>query len=199
MSSSTTSRASLPASASTSPTPTSSSGTSSALTTPLLVLIAPSQTFNGSVITANSASTVYLINFPDSNALGTSANATVTVGPSDGASSGSYAATLSVPNTGFVTASCNTTGSASPTACALTLTPKGLTITTNTVPEHTVLPVTITAGLDKLSAASTVTASSSSSSSSSTGAAPGLAAEAQYGNGLGLLALVGMFLGRWLL
>ncbi|KAF2231447.1 hypothetical protein EV356DRAFT_507031 [Viridothelium virens] len=195
MSAGTTSRDSLPASASTSPTPTSGSSSPSALTTPLLVLIAPSQTFNGSVITANSASTVYLINFPDSNALGTSANATVTVGPSS-ASSGSYAATLSVPNTGFVTASCNTTGSASPTACELTLTPKGLTLTTNTVPSHTVLPVTITGGLEKLSAASTV---SVASSSSSTGVAPGLAAEAQYGNGLGLMALVGMFLGRWLL
>ena len=173
-------------------TPTS---TGTALTTELLVLIAPSQTFNGSVIDANVAATTFLVNFPDSNALGPRNNATVTVGPAS-ASSGNYTAEISIPKTGSVTAACETSGTA-PTACMLTI--RGpLTVTTNTIPSHTYLPVTITAGLEKLSAASTVSPSSSlSASSSSTGAAPaGLSAPVQYNNGLGLMALVGMFLGR---
>ncbi|KAI9660525.1 MAG: hypothetical protein M1821_009876 [Bathelium mastoideum] len=196
MSTTISSPASKPASVSSTPT-----ATGSVLTTDLLVLIAPSQTFNGSVIDANSAATTYLVNFPDSNALGAHNNATVTVGPAD-ASSGTYAAHISVPNTGEVTASCDTTVSASPTQCVLTVDRGGITITTTTIPSYTVLPVTITAGLEKLSAASTVTPSSSgqASSSSSTGvAAVGIAGPAQYGNGLGLVALVGMFLGRWFL
>ncbi|KAI9705702.1 MAG: hypothetical protein M1820_005112 [Bogoriella megaspora] len=197
------SRASTPASASTSPTGTSSSD-SSVSTTSLLVLIAPSQTFNASVIDANAAQTTFLVNFPDSRALGPHNNATLTVGANGAtAASGSYNynAEISIPTTGMVTAGCQTNEQASPTHCVLTVHQGPLVLTSTTIPSNAFLPVTITAGLEKLSAASTVSPSGSATSSSATALAmPGAQAPLTGGgSGVGLVALLGMMLGRWFL
>jgi hypothetical protein len=168
-------------------------------TTSLLIFLAPSQNIDGSILNANQAATTYLIDFPDSDAFGSNTNATVTVGPAS-QKTGSYGIAVSVPNTGMVTLNCNTSAMM-PTACVATAGGGLFNIVTTTIPNYSYLPVTVTAGLEKLAAASTVVASSSlatsnlgDSFSSSSAAAGGL----QYSGGGGMIALLGFLVGRFL-
>jgi len=166
-------------------------------TTSLLIFLAPSQNIDGSVLNANQAATTYLINFPDASVSGTETNATVTVGPAS-QETGSYGIAVSVPNTGMVTLNCNTSA-LTPTACIATAGEGIFNIESTTIPNYSYLPVTVTAGLEKLSAASTVAASSSAATSdvgSPFGSSSAAAAGAQYSGGVGMIALLGFLVGR---
>ena len=170
-------------------------------TTSLLIFLAPSQNIDGSVLNANQAATTYLINFPDSDALGANTNATVTVGPAS-QETGSYGIAVSVANTGMVTLNCDTSGM-TPTACVATANGGFFDIMSTPIPNYSYLPVIVTAGLEKLAAASTVAASSSVATSnagdpfgsSSTG---GAVAGVRHSGGVGMIALLAFLVGRFL-
>ena|SRR5579871_224820 len=168
-------------------------------TTSLLIFLAPSQKIDGSVLNANQAVTTYLIDFPDSDALGVNTNATITVGPAS-QETGSYAIAVSIPNTGMVTLSCDTSA-ITPTACVATIGGGLFDIVSTTIPNYSYLPVTVTAGLEKLAAASTIAASLSvttsnmgDSFSSSSAATAGV----QSSSCVGIIALLGLLVGRFL-
>jgi len=166
-----------------------------ATTTTLLIFLAPPDThLNASVITANAESTVLELTFPSNSILGS--NATVTVGPNT-ASTGTYAAQISVPNTGEVTLNCNTTKS-TPTACVATGGLGGLfEIVSTTIPSYNFLPVTITAGQNVLSQASTAIPSTTATDMGS--AFSGSGGVAARGNSplAALIALLAVGFGRW--
>lgn len=168
-------------------------------TTSLLIFLAPSQNIDASVLNANQAATTYLINFLGSDTLGANTNATVTVGPAS-QETGSYRIAVSAPTTGMVTLNCNTSAM-TPTACVATAGGGLFDIVSTTIPNYSYLPVTVTAGVEKLAAASTVAASSSfdssnagNSFSSSSTAASG----AEYSGGVWMMALLGFLVGRFL-
>lgn len=168
-------------------------------TTSLLIFLAPSQNISGSVLNANQAATTYLIDFPDSDTLGANTNATVTVGPTS-QETGSYGIAVGVSNTGMVTLNCNTSAM-TPTACVATAGGGLFNIVSTTIPNYSYLPVTVTAGLEKLAAASTVAASSSvamSNAGDSLGSSSTAAAGVQYSGGVGTIALLGFLVGRFL-
>ena len=168
-------------------------------TTSLLIFLAPSQNIDGSVLNANQAATTYLIDFPGSDALGANTNATVTVGPAS-QETGSYGIAVSVPNTGMVTLNCNTSAM-TPTACVVTAGGGLFDIVTTTLPNYSYLPVTVTAGLEKLAAASTIAASSSVATSNSGNpftSSSAAAAGVQYSGSVGMIALLGLLVGRFL-
>jgi len=170
-------------------------------TTSLLIFLVPSQNIDASVLNANQAATTYLIDFPGSDTLGANTNATVTVGPAS-QETGSYEIAVSVPNTGMVTLNCDTSAMV-PTACVATLDGGLFDVMSTTIPNYSYLPVTVTAGLEKLAAASTITAPSSVAtssggdlfSSSNAAAASGV----QYSGGVGMIAVMGLLVGRYLI
>jgi len=167
-----------------------------ATTTTLLIFLAPADThLNASVITANAESTVLELTFPSNSLLGS--NATVTVGPNT-ASTGSYAAQISVPNTGEVTLNCNVTKS-TPTACVATGELGGLLeVVSTTIPSYNFLPVTITAGQDVLSQASTAVPSTMSKDMGSPFSGSGGAGARGNSPLAALMALLVIGFGRWL-
>lgn len=168
-----------------------------ATTTTLLVFLAPADlNLYASVVSANAESTVLEVMVPSNSILGGNNNATLTIGPS-AASTGTYAAQISVPNTGEVTLNCNTSMS-TPTACVATGELGGLfQIESTTIPSFNFLPVTITGGQDVLSEASTAVATQTTDVGSPFSESSGAAGR---GNSpfAAMIALLAVTIGRWL-
>lgn len=170
-----------------------------ATTTTVLIFLAPADTnLNASVLTANAESTVLEITFPSNSILGANNPGTVTIGPS-AASTGSYGAQISVPNTGEVTINCNTSMS-TPTACVATGGLGGiLQVESTTIPSYHFLPVTITAGQEVLSGASTaVPMSSTTSDAGDPFSGTNAASRRENSPFAAVIALLAVTVGRWL-
>jgi hypothetical protein len=169
-----------------------------ATTTTLLVFLAPADlNLYASVISANAESTVLELMIPSNSILGGDNNATLTVGPS-AASTGTYAAQVSVPGTGEVTINCNTSMS-TPTACVATGGLGGLIqVESTTIPSYNLLPVTITGGQNVLSEASTAAITQTTDIGSPFS---GMSGAAGRGNSpfAAVVALLAVTVGRWLL
>lgn len=168
-----------------------------ATTTTLLVFLAPADSnLYASVVSANAESTVLELMVPSNSVLGGDNNATLTVGPS-AASTGTYAAQISVPNTGEVTINCNTSMS-TPTACVATGGLGGvLQVESTTIPSYNFLAVTITGGQNVLSEASTAVVSQTTDVGSPFSGTNGAAGR---GNSpfAAMIALLAVTVGRWL-